>query len=1310
MLIHTRRWQNLMLMVALILSVAGPVSGQFPTARLVSAQSIEQITPRVDQPPAPSNGAPVTGFEVRGRVIGGQAGWRVQAAANGGPVVIDEVYLDEAGRFEFRSLPIGHYRLRVLDGDGNVLPLADESRAEVMPRSDSDRVMVQLVLKDTAQIQIIEIPSVRESIPQITQPGLPKQPQANGFITGTITAADTGLPLNNVRVDVFNLSGVFQAYVFGISGVYSLSVPAGNYKVSFTSYATEDYAPEWYNNQRSFATASTVTVADGAVTANVDGIMDIGGKITGQVTAVSGGAPIAGVYVYAYTSTTSTSSVAANPTIASGQYTITGLTTGNYYVRFSPPYASPYLEEYYNDRRIRADSDVVPVTLGSVTGNINAALETGGSITGQVTAATGGAPLSDLNVYVYTSTTSVNSTASATTDAAGVYTVTRLDTGTYYVRFLPAYNSVYFEEYYNNQRNLAVADPVNVALNTVTGNIDAALETGGIITGQVTAAIGGAPLANAYVYVYTSTTASSIVASTPTDAAGLYTVTRLVSGNYYLRFVPPYPSDYLEEYYNNQRSLAAANPLGVTLGNVTGNINAALETGGKITGQVTATSGGAPIADITVYAYTSTTATVYAGYATTNASGVYTINQLLTGNYYVGFYAGGSPNYFTEYYNNQTSLAAANPVSINLNATTANINAALDSGGQITGQITAASGGAPIASVGVYVYTSTTAATYAGYATTNAAGVYTISRLLTGNYYLYFSPPYNSNYLSEYYNNQGELASANPVAVTKGGVTGGINAALDTGGQITGRVTAVTGGGPIANAEVYVYTSTTSTSLYRSATTDATGTYTVGALLTGNYYVWFYPPYNSNYLNEYYNDKATLAQANPVAVTVGAVTPNIDAALTTGGQITGMVTATNGTPISGVSVYAYGPDCNLLLAQSATTNGSGQYTIKKLKTGSYKLAFWAGSYSPYLSEYYNDKATLDTADAVNVAVGSTTGNINASLQLGGVITGQLTAADGGAPLPEVYVNVYNASNQRVGSGYTDANGLYSTSGLTTGNYRLGFDPDEYGDSASYLDEYYSDQATLAAASPVSVTLGGTTANINAVLARGAQITGRVAAEDTGAGLAGVEIYVSKVGFSGYAYTDQSGYFTTTGLISGSYKIQFDTTYTSGTGRAYISEYYNNKSTYATADPVNVPASGVVPNINAVLTRGGQISGKITESGSGSPIAFADVEIYTSGGSYFGYTSANSAGNYTTNGLPAGTYRLEFYYSGSYSTIVNCQTVTRTFGSVFYNQKPTLALADDVIVTVANTTGNINGALTSQTSGGGYKVFLPAVRR
>lgn len=109
MLIHTWRWQNLMLMVALILSVAGPVSGQFPTARLVSAQSIKQITPRVDQPPAPSNGAPVTGFEVRGRVIGGQAGWRVQAAANGGPVVIDEVYLDEAGRFEFRSLPIGHY-------------------------------------------------------------------------------------------------------------------------------------------------------------------------------------------------------------------------------------------------------------------------------------------------------------------------------------------------------------------------------------------------------------------------------------------------------------------------------------------------------------------------------------------------------------------------------------------------------------------------------------------------------------------------------------------------------------------------------------------------------------------------------------------------------------------------------------------------------------------------------------------------------------------------------------------------------------------------------------------------------------------------------------------------------------------------------------------------------------------------------------------------------------------------------------------------------------------------------------------------
>jgi hypothetical protein len=106
---------------------------------------------------------------------------------------------------------------------------------------------------------------------------------------------------------------------------------------------------------------------------------------------------------------------------------------------------------------------------------------------------------------------------------------------------------------------------------------------------------------------------------------------------------------------------------------------------------------------------------------------------------------------------------------------TATVNAQLATYGSVSGKVTAASGGAPIAGVMVTVE----GGPGFGTATTAANGTYTVDRLAAGTYDIVcFAPPTGSNYLDQ--------CRPNPVTVTLGATTTGINAALGAAGSIAG--------------------------------------------------------------------------------------------------------------------------------------------------------------------------------------------------------------------------------------------------------------------------------------------------------------------------------------------------------------------------------------------------------------------------------------------------------------------------------------------------------------------------------------------
>lgn len=168
------------------------------------------------------------------------------------------------------------------------------------------------------------------------------------------------------------------------------------------------------------------------------------------------------------------------------------------------------------------------------------------------------------------------------------------------------------------------------------------------------------------------------------------------------------------------------------------------------------------------------------------------------------------------------------------------------------------------------------------------------------------------------------------------------------------------------------------------ATTDASGAYTISGLSASEYYVEFRATSQTpSYVSQFYNDKQTAPEAEPVSVHAASTTPAIDAELRTGGQITGTVTsAATHAPVALIFACALGLGARAVEQYPcALTSSSGTYRITNLPAGSYDVEFidLRAKYSP---QYYNLKPSSAEATAVLVSPPALTTGIDAVLQHG----------------------------------------------------------------------------------------------------------------------------------------------------------------------------------------------------------------------------------------------------------------------------------------------------------------------------------------
>lgn len=692
------------------------------------------------------------------------------------------------------------------------------------------------------------------------------------------------------------------------------------------------------------------------------------------------------------------------------------------------------------------------------------------------------------------------------------------------------------------------------------------------ISGVVTAS--GTPLSGVQVTAYTDY--GRYVTAALTDTSGAYQLSNLIGGAYLIEFRPATGAS-TGEWYPDAAGPLTATPVVVPTGGAVNGINADLAEGARFSGNVVG-QGGTPLQSVAVTVYDASGRQVAS--ATTDASGNYTTRPgLPSGSYRIGF--GRVGNFLGSFYNNAASLQEATPITVTAPELRSGINATLSPGGGITGTITSAATGLPLS--GIMVSVSGTGGS--AYAFTGADGAFTLSGLGSGSYELKAAP------LSETVN---LIAASRMVEVVAPEITAGVDIALAEGATLSGTVTGP-GGTPLNGIAVFVRGD--EHNYQRYATTDAAGLYSFTAMPSDSYQVFFRP---SDYIPEAYNDQLDFEQAERIVLTAPETVNGIDAELAPGAKVSGTVTeAGTGLPIEGVFVEVL--DMEGVRVESAFTKADGSYeTPTTLPSGSYLVRFNAdGRFASctFITAYYGGALQQADAEPITVSAPTPVTGIDASLTRGSLLYGRITDAATGAPLSSGRVEIYNEQGKYVATGYvTSIGGWYTDVGLPSGSYRLRFSDGDGG----YIDEYYDDALTFEEATPVVVSAPDDLTGLDAALAKGALISGRVIAGDSGEPFTDgyVKVFDADGRDVGYGSIEEDGsYVVRDGLPSGSYLVA---AFPYGSGGAlaaalaqggapsaagYSPSYYGRAVTPSEATPVELSAPALTSGIDIVMLRG-----------------------------------------------------------------------------------------------------------------------------
>lgn len=311
----------------------------------------------------------------------------------------------------------------------------------------------------------------------------------------------------------------------------------------------------------------------------------------------------------------------------------------------------------------------------------------------------------------------------------------------------------------------------------------------------------------------------------------------------------------------------------------------------------------------------------------------------------------------------------------------------------------------------------------------------------------------------------------------------------------------------------------------------------------------------------------------------------------------------------------------------------------------------------------------------------------------GSITGTVTDADTGDPLPDMAVSLYVWDD--IASDWSWYSDLYSG---PSGEYAFtDLAPDSYVVGAVdwmgvYLEQWYDGQPDLPSADPIAINGNDVVVAFALEKPPHGTIEGRVIDDAYHEGIEGIFV-------NAYAYdSSDPGFMNWVGETNtsdtGDYSIeapvgQICLEFADYYGATYVSEFYNNTRVWSSAAKITVAENATVGNIDAILAEGGHITGTVTAEDSGEPLAgvrvialappYGEEEIYE--------TFSRADGSYEIGGLPNGTYLVQFMDIGDTDP-----SLERVYLDEFYNGTTLMASATAISVTAPATRAGVNASM------------------
>jgi protocatechuate 3,4-dioxygenase beta subunit len=470
-------------------------------------------------------------------------------------------------------------------------------------------------------------------------------------------------------------------------------------------------------------------------------------------------------------------------------------------------------------------------------------------------------------------------------------------------------------------------------------------------------------------------------------------------------------------------------------------------------------------------------------------------------------------------------------------------------------------------------------------------GSYQLSNLSPGTYQIRAHPEKSPYYMPS--------NSAITLSIQAGDMHEHIDLKLAKGATVTGLVSDE-GGQPIANAFVNVIPGSVFDTIlsdiesmqnfdHLNAQTDEEGFYTILGL-----------PLEAKYVLQARSEGYASGGSELFEIAGQSITVTKDLVLGQGSTVSGRILYDDGTPAAKLNVMLF-PDISDLMQghrgdpQNTETDDQGGFVYSGVGQGKYTImpgGMDAMAFNPL--EKRDGQVTIDvdgTRDIANLEITlAKTADTDSAAQ--GTIAGRVVDANNG-PVAQVNVQAYAIMTPMLsGQATTDANGNFTLTALTAGQYDITVDSDLGKGSLKGVAQ--GSQVTIRLAAPTLVS--GQVVDASGQAAQNCPVSLKSQAEDADFDMGSFQRSILGMG-GGAATTDEFGYFEFRNVEVGDYTIKAKSP-TLG---------------YGESSPFSITEGGERTGLQLKLKAGVKVSGQV-EDKSGSSISGAKVTISLSEGS------------------------------------------------------------------------------------------------